>query len=401
MDSHVGNTYFFELLQVAVGNRDLLSGVPTAEEWEEIYDISKKQTLAGIAFKGVERLPQDQLPPSRRLRQWFVKADKLRKKNMDMNLECAKTCFLLQKAGFHSCIIKGQANLRNYGAPPQPSPVGRESQIAQKVSNNLGWYRTPGDIDVWVWSDSGEVSDVISFFTARQKDADPHYHHLDCKLLTQIETEVHYRPSWMSAPWRNKVAQEFFDRYKTSVGRFPVMLPDGRKTFFFVPPVEFDAVYQLVHIYRHLFSDGIGLRQMLDYYMVLKKLPLVASQGVVDQTRAREKAMEVISRLGMRRFAAAVMYVLQEVFGMRDEYLLCAPNEKDGRFLLNEIMLAGNFGHADERYTITREESAARWGFMKLRRNMKFMTSYPEEVICEPFFRIFHWGWRRFKLWKY
>ena len=86
---------------------------------------------------------------------------------------------------------------------------------------------------------------------------------------------------------------------------------------------------------------------------------------------------------------------------MMDEYLLCAPNEKDGRFLLNEIMLAGNFGHADERYTITREESAARWGFMKLRRNMRFLTSYPEEVICEPFFRIFHWGWRRFKLWKY
>ncbi|MBQ0073386.1 MAG: nucleotidyltransferase family protein [Prevotella sp.] len=402
--------YFFELLQVAIGNRDSLSGAPTPEEWEEIYEMSKDQTMVGIAFKGVERLPQEQLPPSRRLRQWFVKADKIRKKNEKMNLECAKTCYALAKKGLHSCIIKGQANLRNYG--PSKSPLKGDLPRAQQTivesgclpsrevggsakggREDLYWYRTPGDIDVWAWSDSGKVSDVIREVKKINPKADIYYHHADCDIVGETETEVHYRPSWMCAPWRDRILQRFCNEHKSTIGRFPVVLSDGRKTFFFVPSVEFDAVYQLVHIYRHLFAEGIGLRQMLDYWTLLTSLK--------GRKAALDEAMKVISKLGMRKFAGAVMFVMQEVFGMKDEYLLCTPNEKEGRFLLSEIMLAGNFGHADERINVTKEENAAKWGLMKLRRNMRFLMSYPEEVICEPFFRVYHWMWRTIRLWRF
>lgn len=365
-------TYFFELLQVAIGNRDSLSEVPTLEDWEEIYEISKKQTLVGIAFKGVERLPEDQLPPRHFIRQWFVKADRIRKVNVKMNIECAKVCYILQKEGFHSCVIKGQANLRNY------RPEG------------LGWYRTPGDIDVWAWSDSGKVSDVIRFAKNVSSDAVPYYHHVDCSLTSDAETEIHYRPSWMSTPWRNSVAQKFFSLHKNDVERYPVVLPDGRRTFFLAPSVEFDAVYQLVHIYRHLFYEGIGLRQILDYDMVLLKL---------DDAQ-RNATYKWLRKLGMGNFTSATMYVLKEVFATPSKYLLCSPNEKQGRFLLSEIMLAGNFGHADERINITKDHWL-HWGIMKLKRNMKFLTSYPEEVICEPFFRVFHFTWRVLKLWRF
>lgn len=384
--------YFFELLQVAIGNRDSLSGVPTPEEWEEIYEISKKQTLVGIAFKGVERLPQEQLPPSRRIRQWYMKAGKIRKKNEKINIDCAKTCYALAKKGFHSCIIKGQANIRNYCLSPTLTKGLEDFKPDNsRMEGDFGWYRTSGDIDVWVWTNSGKVSDVISFFVAKQKDADPHYHHVDCNLITETSTEIHYRPSWMSAPWRNATLQRFCNRCKNDIGRYPVILPDGRKTFFFAPSIEFDAVYQLVHVYRHLFAEGIGLRQMLDYCMVIQRL----------NAEQRAGAYRTLCQLGMRSFVAATMYVMQNVFGMKNEYLLCAPNEKDGRILINEIMLAGNFGHSDERITVTREENAAKWGIMKLIRNMKFLTSYPEEVICEPLFRIYHWAWRTFKLWRF
>lgn len=388
------NVFFFELLQVAIGNREVLSGVPSPEEWEEIYETAKKQTLVGITFKGVEKLPQEQLPPRTRIRQWFVKADKIRKKNEKMNVECAKTCYVLAKAGFHSCIIKGQANLRNYGQRPSPPPLkcgfeANDSGGSEEV--DLGWYRTSGDIDVWAWGKTGKVSDVIKYCESLQEDVDPHYHHVDCCLIGESETEVHYRPSWMCVPWRNRAFQKFCNKHKMNVERCPIVLPDGRKTFFFVPSREFDAVYQLVHIYRHLFAEGIGLRQMLDYCMVLQQLC----------KEQRVSSYSVLCKLGMKSFVAATMYVMQEVFGMKDEYMLCASNKKRGQFLLKEIMLAGNFGHEDERYTITREENVLRWGVMKLKRNMKFVTSYPEEVLCEPLFRVFHWAWRTLKLWKY
>lgn len=390
MDRKV-NTYFFELLQVAIENRDSLSHVPSPEEWEEIYEISKKQTLVGIAFKGVEKLPQEQLPPGRMVRQWYMKADKIKTQNEAINLECAKTCYLLTKMGFQSCIIKGQTNIKNYGLSKSPLKGDLQTPHFEdgQEGGNIGWYRTPGDIDVWVWSKTGKVSDVISFFTAKHKNADPHYHHLDCSITGETETEVHYRPSWMSAPWKNNVAQKFFNLHKSDIERYPVALPNGRKTFFYVPSIEFDAVYQLVHIYRHLFYEGIGLRQILDYYMVLSHL----------NDKQRTDAFQILNALGMKTFTAATMYVLQEVFAMQDKYLLCSPNEKEGQFLLTEIMLAGNFGHADDRINVTKDHWF-RWGIMKLRRNMKFLTSYPEEVICEPFFRVFHWAWRTLRLWR-
>lgn len=54
---------FFELLQVAIGHRVSLSRTLTIEEWSDIYEMSLKQTIAGVMFSGVERLSEQQRPP--------------------------------------------------------------------------------------------------------------------------------------------------------------------------------------------------------------------------------------------------------------------------------------------------------------------------------------------------
>ena len=36
-----------------------------------------------------------------------------------------------------------------------------------------------------------------------------------------------------------------------------------------IPTVEFNIIFQLTHIYSHLMNEGIGLRQLVDYYYVL------------------------------------------------------------------------------------------------------------------------------------
>lgn len=375
---------FFQLLQVTVGNRDRLTITPTSQMWEEIYGICKKQTLLGVVFKGVERLPREQLPPFPMVRRWYVNADRIRTRNEEVNRGCARLCALLKERGMQSCVIKGQSNIKNYPVLP-PNEEGKVM--------GLGEFRVPGDIDVWAWTESGRVSDVIEDVLKLNPRAKATYHHIDCNYGVGREVEVHYRPSWMSAPWRNRVLQDFCRCHRGEKEIVAAMMPDGKEATFNVPSIAFDAVYQMVHIYRHLFSEGIGLRQIMDYYMVVCRAT----------PEIRREAYGQLCRLGMRRFAAAMMWVMREVFDDSEgikEWMLCEPSERDGRFLLVEIMLAGNFGHADERYTIKREDSAWRWGLMKLRRNMKFLTYYPEEVICEPFFRVVHWIWRTFRLWK-
>ncbi len=100
------------------------------------------------------------------------------------------------------------------------------------------------------------------------------------------------------------------------------------------------------------------------------------------------------------------MYVLQEVLGMPEEYLLFEPSVKDGHFLMEEILLSGNFGHDDPRmgdisskggYLGSRVSQASR----RFKRNLRFLTSYPGEVIWEPIVRVEHFVWKKLKLWKW
>lgn len=353
---------FFELMQVAVGNRERLSCTPTLDQWKMLFEICKKQTLVGIGYVAMKRLPREQWPQERRfLMRWTMSAEKKKTHNEKISGECVEVCKKLRAEGFHTCILKGQANIRYYRA--------------------MGEYRTPGDIDVWMWSDSGRVADVIRYAKRQNPDVDPHYHHVECQVSGDTETELHYRPSWMSTPWQNRAFQQFCEMQKPLLQEY-----EG----FPVPTPLFDSIFQLVHIYRHLFSEGIGMRQVLDYYMIL--------QSLTDAER--ESARQMVKRLGLVTFTRSLMYVLRVVFLMPEDKQLFKPKKKDGRILLREIMLAGNFGHADARYTVTREDDAMRWGIMKLRRNMTFLRSYPQEVLAEPLFRIYHWCWRTFKLWR-
>lgn len=115
----------------------------------------------------------------------------------------------------------------------------------------------------------------------------------------------------------------------------------------------------------------------------------------------------IIAKLGLKEFAGAVMYVMREVFAMPEERMLCRPDEKRGRKLLEEIMIGGNFGKFDERYNWAETTNGsmdyrgASYAFARLRHNFQFLKEYPSEVLWEPIFRVYHWVWRKFRLWKF
>ena len=126
--------------------------------------------------------------------------------------------------------------------------------------------------------------------------------------------------------------------------------------------------------------------QLMDYYFVLR-------QGFTEEERST--TMHTLHSLGMKRFTAAVMWVLQEVFGLEDKYLLTPPNESEGRFLLNEIMRSGNFGQYDQSLRRTRNDSDLSYALRKLQRIFRFIRSYPSEVLWSPIFKMWHYFWRK------
>ena len=425
---NVVNDIFFELLQVAIGNRQGLSRVPSSEEWEEIYEMSKKQSLTGIAFAGVERLPQEQMPPGRRIRQWAVKAEKIREQNARVSEDCRLISRFFEKNGFDCVILKGQGNFDYY-------------------PEWLQGLRTAGDMDVWCWP-KGNANDtqseiatirehgslrygasaydnenelrearlehpvraVIEFCLSKKRGEYVYYHNMDFPVLKETPVEVHYRPTWLYNPFRNRVLQEYFASRREQ--EFKVY--EGYR----IPSVEFNVVFQLLHLYKHIFEEGIGLRQLVDYYFVVTKYDKsIGVKGVKDNTRDLNSItkdnldnrdnLELIRKLGLEGFAGAVMYVMREVFAMPEERMLWEPDEKRGEKLLREIMIGGNFGKFDERYNWAETTNGsmdyrgASYAIARLRHNMQFLKDYPSEVLWEPVFRVYHWVWRKFKLWRF
>ena len=355
------NSLFSDLLQISLGHKTEFSHPPTEEEWRELYILSKKQALLGIAFAGIERLPDNQRPPRPLLLQWIAATERIKESNIQLDKKAVVISKKFHNDGFRNVILKGQGVAQYYNI------------------DNLDKFRKPGDIDIWL---DGNRMDIIEYVRNIMPNSKVVYHHIDFPKIDNVEVEVHFTPSWMNSYITNRILQNYFNQSRAELFRENANSSNGIP----VPTLAFNRVYILVHIYRHLFHEGIGLRQLMDYYYVLR-------QGFTE--KEREETMSVLRSLKMRRFAGAVMWMLQEIFWLNDLYLITKPNEIEGRFLLKEIMSSGNFGQYDRQMLRKSKESDFSYGFRKIKRNLRFIRSYPSEVLWSPLFKVWHYFWRK------
>ncbi len=352
---------FFNLIRIALNNHcDFPSNI-TREQWEEIYEISKKQTLAGFTFLALQQLPEDKRPPKDILIKWYLYSERIKNENKKQNQYAHKITERFLRDGFKSAILKGQGIAQLY---PQPL------------------YRHPGDIDIWL---DGTREDVIRYIDTISPNSKPVYHHVDFPVLKEVNIEVHFTPSWMNNYFVNRKLQKFFRQNAQAAFANKIPLDDEQSIN--VPTLAFNRIFILLHIYRHLFAEGVGLRQILDYYMVL-------TAGLRPEEKKETAA--TLKELKLYGFARATMYVLQKVFKMPDEYLIAPPDKKQGEFLLNEIMLSGNFGAHDSRINLKLYSTNPFIRFIfKTKRSMRFLKYHPLEILSAPFFRIWHFFWRK------
>lgn len=352
---------FFALIRCGIGKASSLPQCPTPEQWQELFDIAKRQTLTGITFAGVEKLPAEQRPPKDIIFQWYTLCESIKKQNTELNRKVIAVSNKFKEEGFNNCILKGQGIALLY-----PNPL----------------LRTAGDIDIWV---EGGDKKVIAYVKQFIPDCSPTYHHVDFPISNDVEIEIHYRPSWMCNPFVNRKIQKFFDEHacaqfcnmtETVAGTFPTAT------------VAFNRIFILQHIFRHLFFEGIGIRQVIDYYFVMQQ-PITEKEKV--------EYIKLLNELGLYKFAGAVAYVMQRIFAMDESSCIVKADQKEGEFLLNEIMEAGNFGKYDKRYLSTDRGLNMAHISNLVKRTFVMLAHYPSEMFWDPFFRIWHYFWRKGK----
>ena len=420
---------FFDFLRFCIGSAKEIPSSLKEADWKELYRIAQKQCLVGILFDGIQKLPSAKVGMSKDLLlQWMLQCQMLEKANVRLNDAAIQVSEWFRKKGFRTCILKGQGNALLY-----PN----------------GLHRTPGDIDIWV---EGGDKRVISFVRSISPHEKACYHHIEFPSYKGVEVEVHYRPSFLLYFWHNRKLQKYYERVKEEQFSHRVML--GEQGEIAIPTVEFNLIFQLTHIYAHLMNEGIGLRQLLDYYYVLcdfykvyqnftnpsvslskgsstfspspsssgsgdvtalrcseplrykdggpskvspdcagwDRLGISGDTASSDQSAVLDSVQKELKELGLWKFAGAIMYIMQEVFGMSASRLIVPPNEKYGRFVLNEVLEAGNFGKHDARNRFGRSKLGH--NLQRVYRDMRLVRYFPAEALSEPFFRVWHFFWR-------
>ena len=424
----------FLFLRYCLEDKVDLSMVVANMDWRQLYSFATKQTIIGICFDGIKRLSEEypeelKKNPIERdlLMTWMGVSQQIRRQNMKVNGVAAKLYSMLREDGLRCCILKGQGNALMYSKP---------------------YSRTPGDIDVWIYANRERIMEYA--LKKFELGDDIRLQHIETSL-DGVPVELHFFPCSMNNPFYHAKLQKWFKRNADLQCSNVVSLPDGIGEIA-IPTTAFNVIYQLTHLYHHFFDEGIGMRQIIDYYVVIDdfwkvkesisqpsrpSLPKEGStafpkplspQGTGDVTALRcseplrskvggpskvspeclcgvnrlacdapeglKALQKELKYLGLWKFAGAVMYVLHEALGLSEEKMIAPMDEKRGKLLLSEILDGGNFGQHFTKYGHFTQQGMAKKYFLKIWRNMHFVRYYPAEALSEPIFRTWHFFWR-------
>ena len=241
----------FLFLNYCLGKKVDMSMVVAKIDWRQLYTFASRQALLGFCFDGIERLTKEfseelkQNPMGRDLLMtWMGASQQIRRQNMKVNAVAGKLYSKFREDGLRCCILKGQGNALMY-----PNP----------------YSRNPGDIDVWVNASREEITEYAKRHLNLEDDI--RFHHLET-TKDGVPVELHFFPCSMNNPIYHARLQKWFRRNADLQCSHIVGLPDGAGDIA-IPTTAFNVVYQLTHLYHHFFDEGIGMRQIIDYYYVV------------------------------------------------------------------------------------------------------------------------------------
>lgn len=371
-----------DFLQYSLGTREVAPAIPDEQSWQELYQQAKAQTLVGVLFDGISRLQQ---VPKPILFKWLNETELIRRSNMHVNRTAVKVFDILRKDHIECCILKGQGNTLMY-----PNP----------------YSRTPGDIDIWLNASRKEIEKyVCAKFPIREKIILQHA----STQIDGVEVELHFFPNMCTNPVYNHRWQKWFHAQAVEQCKHIVSLPDEAGNIA-IPTSAFNVIYQLCHMQHHFFDEGLGLRQVVDYFYVLKSFYQETEENFYQEKKEaqqnlqqeaeeakknlRQQTERLLRHLGLQKFAGAIMYLQHHILGLPEEYLIAPIDEERGKLVLSEILNGGNFGRSDTKYGNLTQQKMAHKFFTKTWRVSHFARLFPEESLCEPFFRVYHFGWR-------
>lgn len=228
-----------------------IRGLGDAFDWLELIRVSASQTVLGLVWSAIEsRAEISSLLPFEYKLEWFGQNRKIVERNKDVNKALSQIVRALDEEGIKPILLKGQGCASYY-----PNPMNRNS----------------GDIDLLVGKDN--------FYKAHEclKAAglvgewiheDVLHGMLSCQGVT---LEIHKYPAFLAGKNADNALQDAVKRYLLQENADCHRIQINGE-YVALLPVELNAVYTFIHMFRHFVGSGIKLRQVMDWLLMCKAI---------------------------------------------------------------------------------------------------------------------------------
>lgn len=336
----------FDFIKYSLDEKSSFPESANRINWDDFLAFCMRQNIPGIVFQGIERAKVR--IPHKTLLHWVGCTEQIKALNLLTDKRTRQMCHFWEKCGCRSCILKGQANARMY---PHPE------------------LRTPGDIDIWV---EGNDVDITKTVLSVVPDAKYSFHHVKMPVFDDVSVEVHYRPAYLSNWWKDRKLQKL----TTSIAKKQFdNLNAARDTMFACLTDEFNALYSIIHMFGHCFTSHNNLKQLIDYFYLLKR-------GLSFEQR--EWVKHQFTCLGVESYAAGIMWIEHEMLGLERQYLIIEPDEEIGNLLMDYVL---NYGERKKRSKLSLL-------IHRITDNLPLLRYFPSPVLIGPIYLIWHQWWK-------
>lgn len=324
------------------------------EDWQEVYRLAQQQTVSGIIYQGLLRLPDPLLPPRSLLLRWTVLIDRIEQRNRQMNSLLADLFRLFRNKGWEAVVQKGQGTALLYGQP---------------------LWRECGDIDLCFpnFADGEKAADFLLKASPQkpEKEADGSLTY----LLRGIRIE-HHRTL---LDFQNPFLQPHLNRFIRKYGLTEAVLPEGEGAFTIPAPMTHVLLLN-AHILKHVLGWGIGLRQLCDLALAYDRF---SGQLEADDLYG------LYRKAGLRTWNDLLHAFLTECIGLPADRLPYPSAAKVSPLpLLEKVMQTGNFGLQRQGRT-TAKAWTRKWHTLKaFCQNASFTLNYAPQEGCWTTLRL-------------
>lgn len=233
----------FALIRGGLGLPDTFSFPDLGEtEWLAIHQLARQQRVEALCFEGISDLPPPKRPPMPLWLQWGGHAIQTERQVHRLNTVLAVICSWLEDENIGFILLKGPAAANRY-----PNPLRRQC----------------GDIDLLILDNYFDrACRLLERRGVSKIDEAPEKH--TAFLWQGIVIELHHTLIDCNSPGAVRyIKQMDFHSISTTIlieGKsYPVLKP------------TFDGAYMMAHLLHHIWTDGLRLRQICDWMMLLHR----------------------------------------------------------------------------------------------------------------------------------